>query len=117
MTTLYILKELRRIFTKKDRWVKGKLCALGAGSPIKGTSYKKVCVVGGINLICRGDPHTFSNVDIEKVARALRIPGKRGAGEGSLWFNLVKWNNNYTTTFNSLVKRIDTAIARKEAGN
>lgn len=109
MTTLEILKGVRKLLNSPKRWIKHSLKEIGAdGKP----SY---CIVGAIGQVVSGkDEYGYRELtdgEIDKIYKALNIRTDRSGW----WMNVINFNNNPTLKYSGMRARLNRAIKRLEA--
>jgi hypothetical protein len=99
MDTLTLLKGIRGILNKPERWIKNQL------SDLHDHSY---CIIGAIAQLKNHSPVRIENIssEVKAVANAMNIKN---------WDALVKYNNTPSLKYRGFRARIDRAIKRLEA--
>lgn len=105
MTTLQLLKGVKKILNSPKRWIKFDLENEGSdGKP----SY---CLVGAIGKFVNDNALDYDGClsETAQFARALNI---KGSNLHNFQDKLIDYNNRESLTYSDMIKRINLAIER-----
>ena len=108
MTTLQLLKEVKKLLNSPARWVKFELEKTASDGK------QSYCLVGALGKIIKNDSRAYDQILKEsgKFARAINL---KGLNDSNLQYALVDYNNRESLKYSGMIARINRAIKRLES--